>query len=295
MRRFLFTVLSIVSFTASAQLANVPAAFAALSTEPQVLHLKKNHIKVPTGGHLQGIQALSDSEMIITASSASYSYYLSASIQQFESIQKISDGPFRHAGGSQTFDHKLVVGIEDNHAKDKAEIVMITFDNYGRQISQYLIAHREGSYKRSTAGATGFTRVSSGRYLAAVGDWDSRNIDFYLSRQGSDTLFDSLCTYHVPGTQPWPSYQSINLLTDSAGKIYMIGFALDGVNNRADLFEVPLHTNKVDLKLLSTRNFKCRGTSFRYGSGICVNKARQLLIYSCSRNVTADTTANIFK
>ena len=129
----------------------------------------------------------------------------------------------------------------------------------------------------------------------AVADWDSKNIDFYTPNRANPDIFDSLTTFHAPDDHHWPSYQSINLLTDTAGKIYLIGFALDGTKDRADLYEVNLLPDRADLKLINTRNFKCRGTSFRYGSGIYVNDARQLHIYSCARTVTASTRINIFK
>ena len=279
-----------------AQLPDVPAAFNALSTKPQLLHLKKNHIKTPSGGHLQGIQCLlTDSDFIITGSSDSYSYYLMASRTELTSIRKLSDDPFHHAGGFQVCDRRLAVGVEDNQDKDRSEIILITFGDLMPLVMHRTVLYRSGEFKRSTAGAVGLARTASGQYLIAVGDWDSRNIDFYISRHGEGKTFDSLTTFHAPDDRPWPSYQSINLLTDTAGRIYLIGFALDGLRNRADLFEVVLHSDRADLILLNTRNFKCRGTSFRYGSGIYVNDTKQLCIYSCSRNVTEHISINIFK
>jgi hypothetical protein len=266
---------------------------------PQVLHLKKNHIEIPSGGHLQGIQALSDSQLVITSSSGSYSFYLSGTISgnasEIKSINKITDAPFRHAGGCQVYDHVMMVGAEDNQAKDRSEIIMISFDGTVRQISQRIIAHRSGVVKRSTAGAVGATRIHTGQYLVAVGDWDSRYIDFYLSRPGIDTLFDSLTTYHTPEHQKWCSYQTLNLLTDTMGHIYLIGMGLDGLKNRADLFEVNLHPDRAELTLLITKNFKCKGAGFRYSSGINVTKDQKLIIYANGMHVRPQTAINIFK
>lgn len=294
MHRLIVLLLIVISLTSYAQIPDVPAAFNAIKATPQILHLKKNHIKVPSGGHLQGIQALSDSQIIITASSGSYAYYLTANRSELTSIKKLSDSPFRHAGGCQVMGALLFVGVEDNIGKDSSQVMVAGhfYPNEGPQA--YPVIKRSGSFKRSTAGAVAVTQVID-VYLLAVADWDSRNIDFYLCSNGNPKNFDSLTTFHVSNGQLWPSYQSINLLTDSAGKLYLIGFALDGLKNRADLFEVILSPNNADLKLLSTRNFKCRGTSFRYGSGIYINEAKQLHIYSCSRNVTEHTSINIFK
>ncbi len=294
MRRLIVLIYIVVSLTSYAQIPDVPAAFNAIKAKPEVVHLKKNHIETPSGGHLQGIQCLSDSELLITASSGSYAYYLTANRAELTSIRKLGDDPFRHAGGCQVYDRMLAVGVEDNQDRDRSDIILVTFGDKLPNASQRTVLYRSGEYERSTAGAVGLTRTASAQYLIAVGDWDSRNIDFYLSRHDDDRSFDSLTSFHAPDDHRWPSYQSINLLTDTAGRIYLIGFALDGLRNRADLFEVVLHSDRADLVLLSTRNFKCRGTSFRYGSGIYVNGTK-LHIYSCSRNPTAHTAINIFK
>ena len=282
-------------------LTDVPAMFNAIGSKPQVLHLKKNAIKIPAGGHLQGIQCLDESHIVITASSASYSYYLTAQLDsaagkgQINSLYKIADSPYRHAGGCQMSGNKLVVGIEDNHAKDKSKIVMVLLDDSAKQNESYIIAHRRGSVKRSTAGAVGFVKTYTDQYLVAVGDWDSRNIDFYFSRKNNDTLVDSVTTFRAPDKAKWCSYQAINLLMGS-DKIFLIGFGLDGANNRADLFEVIGQTEATYLRLISTRNFKCKaGASFRYASGIYVRTDGRLTIYSCGRNVSQHTAVNIFR
>jgi hypothetical protein len=293
MRPLLVLILIVSFLKASAQIADVPAAFSALSPDPQVLHLKKSHIKVPSGGHLQGIQALSDSQIIITASSGSYAYYLTANRSELTSIQKLTDSPLRHAGGCQIFASMLFVGVEDNISKDSSQVYVASHFYPNGYPTSYPIIHRTGSHKRSTAGALGITDALRG-YLLAVADWDSRNIDFYLCQNGNPLNFDSLTTYHAPAGR-WPSYQSVNLLTGIGGKIYMIGFALEGLNDIADLYELTFSPDGVQVRLVSTRTFKCKGTSFRYGSGIYISPDHKLSIYSIARNVKARTSVSIFK
>ena len=138
MRLLLFLTLSIISLTSHAQIPDVPAAFNAISTKPEVLHLKRNHIGVPSGGHLQGIQALSDSELVITASSSSYAYYLTANRTEITSIQKLSGSPFRHAGGCQVISRILFVGVEDNVGKDSSRIMIAGHFDPGRVPFQLL-------------------------------------------------------------------------------------------------------------------------------------------------------------
>ena len=290
------------SINAQPSLPDVQTAFNAISSQPQVLHIKNGSVKIPAGGHLQGIQCLNDSAVIITASSASYSYYLIAQLNKrtgegkIKRLQKIADSPYRHAGGCQVNNDTMMVGIEDNRAKDKSQIVMVSFNDSSRQNNSHITLRRQGLEKRSTAGAVGFTKTHTGQYLVAVGDWDSRNIDyFYISRKGDDTLLDSITTFHAPDNAKWCSYQAINLVIDS-DRFFMIGFCLDGISNRADLFEVIAHKEATYLRLISTRNFKCKGgASFRYGSGIYVTPDGKLSIYSCGRNVSSHTPINIFR
>lgn len=300
---FITPILIVTVLNVEAQtLNNVTDAFNAISLYPQILHFKIEGIKIPAGGHLQGIQSLSDSIFVITASSESFSYYVLAQVNQkarqgsINTLRKIADTPFRHAGGCQVSGKSLAVGIEDNIAKDKSDILIIAFNDSLEETSKNIVAHRRGVVKRSTAGAVGFAKTKTGEYLLVVGDWDSRNIDFYLSRSDRETVFDSLTTFHVPDNQKWPSYQSINLLSDTAGSIYLIGFALDGLNNRADLFKVNMENSSAALQLISTRNFKCKGgAGFRYGAGIGISEKGSLTIYSCGRNAYPKLAVNILR
>lgn len=154
-----------------------------------------------------------------------------------------------------------------------------------------VIAKREGAYERSTAGATGITQLQKGKYLIAVADWDSKNIDFY---EGSDAQFDSIGTYHAPNTGYWCAYQNINLLTDTAGNLFMIGLGKQGTNNRADLFSIQFNNIQPQLTLLSTRNFNCKGgASFRYAAGI-FTAMDGIGIITSQRNLRKRTCVNLF-
>lgn len=302
LHRYLYWVIVllplIICFMPSAKaqtaLIDVPAAFNAISTDPRLLNLCSERISLPKGGHFQGIQLLSDSQYIITSSSATYSYYMRVRGYEADAIQKITESPLSHAGGCQIYERKLLVGVENNHSKDRSDIIMITFDASGRQIAQSTIAHRSGTVKRSTAGATGYTKTKDGRYLIALGDWSSKNIDFYLSRVGSDTLFDLLSTFHAPDTGKWCAYQTLNLLSDTSGKMYLIAMGLDGLNNRADLFDVNVDAGHANLRLLSSRIFKCRAhAGFRYASGIGISADSRLTLYSYGMKL--NSSINIFQ
>ena len=304
LRKFLPIIISLIVYSqisAQTLIPDVPKAFNAIDVTPQLVRLKNIGVKTPVGGHLQGIQVTANNHMLITASSGSVSYYLTGKLEansakgQINKLQKIADSPFRHAGGCQLNRNQLLVGVEDNMAKNKSDIVIITFNDSLQQTGQRIIAHRTGPVKRATAGASGFAQLKTGEYLLAIGDWDSRNIDFYLSKPGNDTSFSLYSEFQTDDPQ-WPSYQSINLVTDTAGITYLIGFALDGTHNRADLFEVEFDKKRAALKLVNTRNFNCRGgAGFRYASGISIANNDSLVIYSCARNMGKLLALNIFR
>jgi hypothetical protein len=301
----LFTIVQLLSVNyAIAQRVATTQTFARFVSSPikaTVVRLKPNGIKVPKGGHLQGIQCLNDSTLIITASSGSYSYYLSATFNaltgkgHLTGIHKITDGRLRHAGGCQVYGQTLAVGVEDNIAKNKSEILLIDLDEKGNETSRRIIAHRQGEFKRSTAGAVGFIKIKTGQFMVVVGDWDSKNLDVYLSKPGQDLTFDSVATLHITDLKNVPSYQAINLLYDSLQGIYLSGFALDGTRNRADLFKIDLNQREAKIKTIGTSTYKCKGgAGFRFASGVKTASKREFRIYTAGRGTLPKTVVNIF-
>ncbi|MGE0634838.1 MAG: hypothetical protein AB7G44_00465 [Bacteroidia bacterium] len=265
-------------------LNNIPEAFEAIpNQQPRICHFK-SRIKTPAGGHLQGIQGYTHdtrSSFIITGSASSFSYYITAPENGDATLHKIANEPLRHAGGCQLANGKVFTGIEDNAAKDKSDVVMFA---PGIKPVETLIK-RSGIFKRSTAGAVGALYLN-GKYLVAVADWDSRHIDFY--RSGTKGL-DSVASFSASGK--WGSYQSINLLADTAGNIFLIGFCREGKNNRADLFSVINY----QLTLLSSRYFECtKGSSFRYTAGIGITPENKLVVITCPRQLKKRNSINIF-
>ncbi len=274
-----------------AVITDISAAFDHIGDIPMVITLT-NKIKTPPGGHLQGIQPINDSLLVLTASSGDYSYYLQADHHQVRSMQKISDAPFRHAGGCQIADRALAVGVEDNYAKDRSLVYMVFFQENGKEKERGVVIYRNGIFKRSTAGAVGYTLTPTGKTYIAVGDWDSRNIDLYSDIRDSIV---QVATATAPDSLHWCSYQSINLLVNTQGQLYLIGLGLDGGRDRADLFAVQLNNGRAALHLVRTRYFKCKGAGFRYGAGIHAAPDGKLEIYSCSRSPGRRIAVNIFR
>ncbi len=282
------------------RLTDVEAAFESISSVPFVYPFLNREFKSPEGGHLQGVQAWQQNGkewLLVTASSAHYSYYAQAELKPKAHVirlQRLLNAPYRHAGGCQLFDGKLAVGVEDNFSKDKSQVLFVDIGDTAFTANAQKIIERSGTYKRSTAGATGFTAFNNG-YLIAVADWNARNIDFYFSKSILPVQFDSIATYHVPNTERWWAYQNINLLTDSSGKIFLIGFGKKKGKNGADLYQLRFQNGAVKMEAISTRYFKCRkGVSFRYGAG-CEVSDKHLLLYSCQRRLKKKNVVNVFE
>ncbi|HLP51554.1 MAG TPA: hypothetical protein VK154_11760 [Chitinophagales bacterium] len=269
------------------RLDNVPDAFMRIpDSKPVLVHFYNTKHKVPEGGHLQGVQAFSfngKEHLALTGSSGSYSYYVTAPVDSEARLVKLLDSPYRHAGGCQLAGDMLYVGVEDNVAKDKAKVIALNIDGE----IQGTVAERKGRYKRSTAGATAVIKVNW--EIIAVCDWDSKHIDFYLPTYEGYGLQE---TYTMPDTGVAGAYQSINLVADTAGHIFMIGFCKAGSTNRADLFSVDAN---YQLTLLSSRYFKTtNGCSFRYGAGLRVINKNTLAIYTCQRALKRKNAVNVF-
>lgn len=300
LRHLLILVFSIFKCYVSAQpyLDDVPAKFSRISARPNTFVFTSQKAG-DKGGHLQGIQIvpygpqLLSFHIIATASSSKISYYVTGDMVDVYDLKisgipkvcdkrKIAVPPYRHAGGCQAAGNVWAVGVEDNVNKNKSKVLLFSTDTNAKPIT---IAERTGAYERSTAGATGLVRLKDGSYLAAVGDWDSRNIDFYQSNPNNVAAFDSIATYKADTISTWGSYQSINLLQQADGKLYMIGFCLDVKGSRADLFSITLD-GTAKLQPITSRYFKTtKGTSFRYGAGIHVTDSKKMTLMACARNL----------
>lgn len=285
MFRYIVTLLFsafVCCLSAQPYLDNVAHAFDSLPTQSHAVPFRSN-LKSKVGGHLQGIQRIGAHD-IITASSAKQAYYFniaSTGEGHIVKIDTLSEMPYRHAGGCQASGGVIAIGVEDNIAKDKAKVLLVNVkDN-----KAIAVIERNGNFERCTAGAVGYARLMTDQYLIAVGDWDSKHIDFYLSKPNNVASFDSVATYKADTISTWGSYQSVNILQQADGRLYMIGFCLDSKGRRADLFSLILDAT-AKLQVIKSRYFKTtNGASFRYGAGVHVSYDKKLSLIACQRNM----------
>lgn len=293
----------LLQVTVHAQVQSIPNvihAFSDIRPKPSVYRFT-SRLAPPFDGHLQGIQgwSLNGKEYaLITGSSALYSYYTLVSLtdsQKVISLEKIADSPLRHAGGCQLAENIILVGIEDNYERTRSEIISLELSDSIPEVDETSTAIiRQGKRDRHTAGATGFVKQNDSTYIAAVADWDSRNIDFYSSQGSSPLQFQPLPASQAANGEKWLAYQSINLVVDEKGKLFMIGLGKERNKNRADLYEVVIANTVVVIAPLTTRYFKCTpGVSFRYGAGIRVKNGK-LQVYACQRNLSPVNVVNVF-
>ena len=279
------------------QVENVPQAFDALSSEPEVL-LINNKIKVPhRNGHFQGVQLINKNgteKLLVSGSSRSKAYVLQIDLTTLnsETLITLMKDPYRHAGGIQVSEPYLIVGIEDNIIKTTSKVGLYNYQNNSLAKAQPGITiNREGEAKRFTAGATGLLAMEEG-FLAVVANWDSRNWDFYHvePENGKQEL---LYSYEAP--QDWGSYQSINLIKDSSA-IYALGFYKKDMVGTADLILVSkLGSFDPIMGKISSKTFNCKnGVDFNSAVGLQVDQKGKLHIWGTQADPAKEIAINKF-
>ncbi len=308
---------------------DVTVALEHMSKDGRPITFSVGDYEIPPGGHLQGVQMRYDAAgkrhlAFLSHDSENYAYLLAVafpanSSDQFSPAGRVihlqrlpSDGqspPLRHAGGFQILGNTLVVGVEDNQDKRRSQIQFWDVSKPDAMVQlEHLIVSRVSSQPKDvTAGAVGLAALESGHHLLAVANWDSRAIDFY--KTNGKPLADPQCQFafafrwaaagaDVDGWQPdssFATYQSINLVTDSRGKLYLLGFdTVFGVQDVIDLYSVHLGESpeKCLRKLLRKKMRLTDENHFRFGGGAWIHGC-SVTILSTERNIGAETTLNV--
>ncbi len=304
----------ILSLRANAQNTCIPELFMNISTEPQIIFCK-NELEVNNqGGHLQGVQLLVKDQVeyaILSGSSSTYAYYSVAkldSCNQVLSVNELMHKPFKHAGGIQLYNDLMVVGIEDNDAKDKSKVCIYKIENpHNPPVKPLAMMERYGEPFRSTAGCIAVNKIGN-RYLIIVGDWDTKHLDFYLCDEHRlKQNLEAFEKVYIIDTEKmdrsawpdeeWHSYQNINLLKDTDGKLYLFGFGRNVQNeNIADLFLLEhKDLREFSLRKLVSRKFNCKeGADFRSGAGIFLQPDGKLKVISSGSHINDSLVLNVF-
>ncbi len=276
---------------------NVPEAFEALSSEPEIIFIS-NAIKVPNGeGHLQGVQVIEKNgteKLLLSGSSLTQAYVLQVDLatRKTDTLISLMKEPYRHAGGIQVSEPYIVVGIEDNFAKTSSKVCLYNYRDGNLYTAQpNFTMDRKGEAKRQTAGSTGLLAVENG-YLMVVSNWDSRNWEFYRidPEKAEQKLLESFAA-----PDDWASYQSINLIRDEKA-IYAIGFYQKDRVGYADLILVStLETFEPILEKVRTKTFTCKNeVDFGTAAGLQVDQKGNLHIWATQRDPLKQIAVNKF-
>jgi len=312
--KFILLISAFSPFLAYSQNGSLPKIFMEIDTEPQIIQCH-NKLEVNNkGGHLQGVQLLVKDDVeyaVLSGSSGTYAYYSVAKLgnsHQVLSVNILMQKPFKHAGGIQIYQDLMVVGIEDNDAKDKSKVCIYKIENPDKpSVKPLAMIERIGDPFRSSAGCSGITRIGD-HYLLLIGDWDTKHLDFYLSdehKPGQEiSAFDKVYTIDTEKidrsgwtNKAWHAYQNINLLKDEDGKLYLFGFGRNVQNeNIVDLFLVEnKDLREFSLKKLMSKTFNCKeGADFQSGAGIFLQPDGKLKVISCGSHINESLILNVF-
>ncbi|SDL63955.1 hypothetical protein SAMN04488514_102171 [Kriegella aquimaris] len=285
------------NFSFGQEVKNVPEAFKALDTTPEVIVLK-NTLDVPTAnGHFQGVQVMVNNgveKILISGSSQTTAYVLQADLatQKTDRLIPLMKEPFRHAGGIQVSEPYMVVGIEDNVIKTASKVCLYNYKTGNLyRARQNMIIKRQGEVELQTAGATGLLAMKNG-YLMLVSNWDSRNWDFYRvnPKTGNQKILKSFAA-----PDDWAGYQSINLIKDDEA-IYAIGTYEEDALSYADLILVSNRgTFEPIMKKVLSKAFYCKnGVDFGGAAGLQVDNQGALHLWGTQKSAVRQITINRF-
>jgi hypothetical protein len=197
--------------------------------------------------------------------------------------------PLKHAGGCQVFGQYLVAGVEDNDSNQESEVQFWDFRRFPTQLVPMTIP-RSGKEKVSTAGAVGLSSYEKGTALA-VATFNAATIDFYVSEAdpfgGSPfnlrfTWVESEADKTGWIDQNFGAYQSVNLITQTDGQLFMVGLHRAGDYDFMDLYGVNLAGGAASaLTKLGKKHMICtNGCNFNAGAGIFIPSSAGFEVYA---------------
>ena len=257
------------NFSFGQEVKNVPEAFKALDTTPEVIVLK-NTLDVPTAnGHFQGVQVMVNNgveKILISGSSQTTAYVVQADL------------------ATQKTDRLIPLMT--------SKVCLYNYKTGNLyKARQNMIIKRQGEVELQTAGATGLLAMKNG-YLMLVSNWDSRNWDFYRvnPKTGNQKI---LTSFAAP--DDWAGYQSINLIKDDEA-IYAIGTYEEDALSYADLILVSNQGTfePIMKKVLSKAFYGKNGVDFGGAAGLQVDNQGALHLWGTQKSATRQITVNRF-
>ncbi len=284
------------------KMRDVQGAYRRVETKGRALQIDRTGTRFPSGGHFQGIQMFSGqpNRLVISSSSSSRGYLVVCAMGRtrgkdgrVERVVNLASSPLDHAGGLQQYGRGLAVGLEDDNDKKRSQIQFWRMGGSSLGMLAPLTINRRTGGKSGMAGAVGVT--SMGREtLLAVGTWGSSTIDFYRASGnpfvGTQTRFRRWKTWRKSDAiktgwidKNFGGYQSLNLIEQVGGRLFMIGFhRASRSRDFMDLYEIhPERSSrsmivKIDKRHMTARN----GASFQKGAGIHITSPTRMDVWA---------------
>jgi hypothetical protein len=295
---------------------DVLAAFSLVpAIDPLEVSIDRSGVVLHHGGHFQGIQWFPDqSLLVITSDSDDVAYFVACKMtpdeQNGRAVAPVTMSCyFEHCGGCQSFGNVLVAGVEDPRKEQTSEVQFWDFTRFPTRLVQMTIP-RSGPEWVSTAGAVGMSTLGRGTVLA-VASYNAGTVDLYTSEgdpfHGSP--FDLRLTWVADEADKtnwiddnWGAYQSINLLTQTDGQLFLTGFhRSDSDEDWMDLYAINLEVDPSSAvtKVGKKHMFCTVGCNFNMGAGIFIESSdvfRVLAVNGSSGDWKDGTTiyVNIF-
>lgn len=256
------------------------------------------------GPHVQGIQRLSNTNMIIMSGSSSGAQLMTGWLRsrptrgRFRSNVIDSGRPpgvdaitsiispnrlLAHAGGFQASGRYIAIGFEA-YNPHRSEVRVLDLGNPARPRTLRTIDR-----PTVTAGAVALSRDGDG-FLLIAGGFNSSQLDFYRAarrRDGSPGRFDFVATWSASELRDEPdrqfgSYQNINLLRQDDGALFLVGlYRSSSDRDLAELFSLRFDRRSGRprvRKLLSSHLTADGRVDFNDGAGIYVD-GEDLIVY----------------
>lgn len=198
-----------------------------------------------------------------------------------------------HPGGMQAIGRYLLIPVEKNQSKPNNAAVYM-YDMQNPMVPKLIWIYK---LQGSEAATVGIAKLTDGTYLMVIGRKDTRTLDFYKSKSADirhDNNWDHIgffdtkniwwggnqwSTYQkrYPMFSPWSTYQTLNLIADRNGNLFLIGtYKLDSGlpsysgEDMVDLFRLTIVSGgAISIEKVASRALYC--STPQSGSGLHCN------------------------
>ena len=285
------------------RLANVEAAFRALSDVGRVEYVRGHVVADGSYSHVQGL-AVAPAHLLFTHSDENresgrilIADRASQEMTGWFAIPPFTIPPekpfFHHAGGCQLLGDLLVVACETGQ-RDTPRSVVAFFDltdpTFPREVPQFRIENRTA--RAMAAGITTIERAGREAFLVAA--FEHGCVSFYefdeLGAHPRQPTFE-LCVDE-------DAHQAFLLFTDQQNQVFAVGLNSGGLLGKAKATLYRLERDQtgraVRLKVVASREFETnQGARLRWGATIVVPSEDRMILYCSSRRFDRDPFDNV--